>query len=183
VTYLLQFALFIVSLFLVLLVLVQRGRGGGLAGALGGAGGQSAFGSKSGDVFTKITIGVATVWILLCMVTITLMNRGTAGPLNQGIGSAATGQLDTSTPNADGTKPGAGTAPGTNAAPGANSFVPGAPPAAGAGAPAATGAATTGAAGADAPAGAAAAPAAPANTAAPAPANTAAPAATTLESK
>ena len=39
------------SLFLIALVLIQRGRGGGLAGAFGGAGGQSAFGTKAGDVF------------------------------------------------------------------------------------------------------------------------------------
>jgi preprotein translocase subunit SecG len=58
--------LFIVSLFLILLVLVQRGRGGGLTGALGGPGGQSAFGTKAGDVFTKITIGTAALWIILC---------------------------------------------------------------------------------------------------------------------
>ncbi|MEM9354489.1 MAG: preprotein translocase subunit SecG [Planctomycetota bacterium] len=55
------------ALFLILLVLVQRGRGGGLAGALGGAGGSSAFGAKAGDVFTRITIITATVWILLCI--------------------------------------------------------------------------------------------------------------------
>jgi preprotein translocase subunit SecG len=64
--FLLNTALFLLSLFLILLVLVQRGRGGGLAGALGGAGGQSAFGTKAGDVFTKVTIGVAAFWILLC---------------------------------------------------------------------------------------------------------------------
>jgi preprotein translocase subunit SecG len=58
--------IFFTSLFLVLLVLVQRGRGGGIAGALGGAGGQSAFGTKAGDLFTRITVGVAAVWILLC---------------------------------------------------------------------------------------------------------------------
>ena len=46
-------------LFLILLVLIQRGRGGGLAGAFGGMGGQSAFGTKAGDLFTRITIVVA----------------------------------------------------------------------------------------------------------------------------
>lgn len=56
----------ITSAFLVMLVLVQRGRGGGLTGALGGAGGQSAFGTKAGDLFTRITVGVAAVWIILC---------------------------------------------------------------------------------------------------------------------
>lgn len=58
--------MFITAVFLILLVLVQRGRGGGLAGAFGGAGGQSAFGTKAGDLFTRITMGVATFWILLC---------------------------------------------------------------------------------------------------------------------
>jgi len=56
-----------VATFLILLVLVQRGRGGGLAGALGGMGGSSAFGAKSGDVFTKITVVSAAFWILLCI--------------------------------------------------------------------------------------------------------------------
>ncbi len=55
------------AIFLILLVLVQRGRGGGLAGALGGMGGSSAFGAKAGDVFTRITIGAATIWIVLCI--------------------------------------------------------------------------------------------------------------------
>jgi preprotein translocase subunit SecG len=62
-------------LFLIMLVLVQRGRGGGLAGALGGMGGQSAFGTKAGDLFTRITIGVATFWILLCIVAVKYYNR------------------------------------------------------------------------------------------------------------
>ncbi|MCA9231989.1 MAG: preprotein translocase subunit SecG [Planctomycetales bacterium] len=55
------------AVFLILLVLVQRGRGGGLAGALGGMGGSSAFGAKAGDVFTRITIVAAAVWIFLCI--------------------------------------------------------------------------------------------------------------------
>jgi len=46
-------------------ILLQRGRGTGLAGAFGGAGGASAFGAKTGDVFTWITVVVAAVFILL----------------------------------------------------------------------------------------------------------------------
>jgi len=61
--------MFAVSLFLVLLILVQRGRGGGLTGALGGPGGQSAFGTKAGDLFTRITSFVALGWITLCAFT------------------------------------------------------------------------------------------------------------------
>jgi preprotein translocase subunit SecG len=75
VRFLLGFMLVFTSLFLILLVLIQRGRGGGLAGALGGMGGQSAFGAKAGDVFTKITIGVAGFWILLCIVSVNVLGR------------------------------------------------------------------------------------------------------------
>jgi preprotein translocase subunit SecG len=70
---LLGFALFGVSLFLILLILVQRGRGGGLTGALGGPGGQSAFGTKAGDLFTRITSFVALGWIALCAFTMWLI--------------------------------------------------------------------------------------------------------------
>lgn len=59
--------LLLASAFLILLVLIQRGKGGGLAGAFGGAGGQSAFGSRAGDTFTRVTIYTALVWILLIM--------------------------------------------------------------------------------------------------------------------
>ena len=61
--------LIVLSFILILVVLLQRGRGGGLAGALGGGGSTSAFGTKSGDVFTKITIGIAAAWFILAGVT------------------------------------------------------------------------------------------------------------------
>jgi len=60
----------ITALFMVLIILVQKGKGGGLAGALGGMGGQSAFGAKAGDLFTRITIGVAAFWIILCLCSV-----------------------------------------------------------------------------------------------------------------
>jgi preprotein translocase subunit SecG len=75
VRFLLGFLLVLTSLFLILLVLIQRGRGGGLSGAFGGAGGQSAFGTKAGDVFTRITVGVAAFWIGLCILAINLLGR------------------------------------------------------------------------------------------------------------
>lgn len=65
--------LFIIAVFLILLVLVQRGRGGGLTGALGGMGGQSAFGAKAGDLFTRITMITAAVWILFSMLAIKML--------------------------------------------------------------------------------------------------------------
>lgn len=63
-TFLMTLLLF-AGLFLILVVLLQRGRGGGLAGAFGGQGGQSVLGVKAGDIFTKITCGVAVAWVLL----------------------------------------------------------------------------------------------------------------------
>ncbi len=80
---LIMFLLFATSLFLILLVLIQRGRGGGLAGAFGGMGGQSAFGTKAGDLFTRITIVVAAFWIMLCAFSVKYFsdsNRGLIAP-------------------------------------------------------------------------------------------------------
>lgn len=63
------------SIFLICLVLIQRGKGGGLAGAFGGPGGSSAFGTKAGDVFTRVTIITAIVWFLLAMAQVILINK------------------------------------------------------------------------------------------------------------
>src|SRR4051812_50215329 len=60
------FAMFIfVAVILILLILIQKGRGGGLAGAFGGAGGNTAFGSKTGDVLTWATSILFGVFLLL----------------------------------------------------------------------------------------------------------------------
>jgi preprotein translocase subunit SecG len=69
--------LVLTSIFLICLVLIQRGKGGGLAGAFGGMGGSSAFGTKAGDVFTKVTIVVASIWICLAMLLVVFSNRHT----------------------------------------------------------------------------------------------------------
>jgi preprotein translocase subunit SecG len=63
----------ITSIFLILIVLIQRGRGGGLAGAFGGLGGASAFGTKAGDTFTWITVYTAAFWIVLCAVAVKML--------------------------------------------------------------------------------------------------------------
>jgi preprotein translocase subunit SecG len=64
--------LFIIICFLlVIVVLLQKGRGGGLGAAFGGAG-NAAFGTRTGDVFTWITI-VLTALFLLLAVTATVL--------------------------------------------------------------------------------------------------------------
>lgn len=79
------------SVLLIFIVLLQRGRGGGLAGAFGATGGQSAFGTKAGDVFTRITIGIAVVWVCLAAVTGYAMTRESRGHLdvNPDVGEVA----------------------------------------------------------------------------------------------
>jgi preprotein translocase subunit SecG len=66
----LNFILIGLGAFLILLVLIQRGKGGGLIGALGGAGGSSPFGSRAGDQFTRLTIYVALIWLFLTMLQV-----------------------------------------------------------------------------------------------------------------
>jgi len=160
--------LVLTSLFLILLVLVQRGRGGGLAGALGGMGGQSAFGTKAGDLFTRITVGVAAFWIILCLLATNLLGRQQS-LLSSELGGAApqaTSPMTTPmTPTQPMTVPQSPAAPGNDAAPADASLSLPAVPAAEAGVEAAKPAATAPAA----PAGETA-PAAPATPADPAPA-------------
>lgn len=77
--YLLNVAIIAVALFLCLIILIQRGKGGGLVGAFGGAGGSSAFGSRAGDAFTNITLGVAAFWVVLILVQVKVIKIDTAG--------------------------------------------------------------------------------------------------------
>ena len=80
---LLNLLILLLSLFMILLVLIQRGKGGGLIGALGGSGGSSPFGSRAGDTFTRITIYVACVWLLLTMIEVRAI-QSNAGQAQQG---------------------------------------------------------------------------------------------------
>src|SRR5687768_10694556 len=87
--YLFMIPLALISIFLILVILVQRGRGGGLTGALGGMGGASAFGTKAGDLFTKVTIAVAFVWIVLSMAALKILNQRTPFSSARGTGSSS----------------------------------------------------------------------------------------------
>ena len=60
--------LILICILLILVILIQKGRGGGLAGAFGGAGGHSAFGAKTGDVFTWITVCLTFAFILMAVI-------------------------------------------------------------------------------------------------------------------
>ena len=64
----LTFLFILVSLALVLVILVQRPQGGGLASAFGGGGGtDTAFGGRTGDALTVGTVSVFVVYLILAM--------------------------------------------------------------------------------------------------------------------
>lgn len=91
-TYALVMALFLfVCLFMVLLILIQKGRGGGLTSAFGGAGANTAFGSKTGDVLTWATSIVFGIYLILAI----SMNLLAEKKANPGMGLPAPTQTET----------------------------------------------------------------------------------------
>lgn len=115
------FLIIAVCVILIGVILLQRGRGGGLAGAFGGGGGSAAFGAKTGDVFTWITVVMAAIFVLLTVVgnfmfdqTPTRPTAATAAPLlPQPVG--ATESLPFTVTPVQGPPPGAGPAAGEGA--------------------------------------------------------------------
>ena len=64
----LAFFFAVVAVLLMIVILLQRGKGVGLAGAFGGTGGHAAFGAKTGDFLTWVTIVGAAVLLLFAIV-------------------------------------------------------------------------------------------------------------------
>jgi len=59
------FVYIIVCAALILVILIQRGEGGGLGGAFGGAGAGEAFGAKADTSFKKVTAVLAAIFMAL----------------------------------------------------------------------------------------------------------------------
>ncbi len=113
----------VVSASMVLIILVQRPQGGGLAGAFGGAGGASTetvFGGRVGDALTWATV---TAFVLYVSLAITLNLLDTSGPAPAPPTAASTGGPSASQdvpleiPSAPDGGALPGTAPDTGAAP------------------------------------------------------------------
>lgn len=68
VTTLLATVFLIVCILLIIVVLLQKGRGGGIGGAFGGMS-STAFGTRTGDVFTWVTIVLVAFFLVLAIVT------------------------------------------------------------------------------------------------------------------
>lgn len=74
----------LVALAMVLIILVQRPQGGGLAGAFGGAGGSSTdtvFGGRVGDALTVATVVAFVLYLSLAIALNILDNPPKGGPV------------------------------------------------------------------------------------------------------
>jgi preprotein translocase subunit SecG len=86
-----------ICVFMILLILIQKGRGGGLASAFGGMGGNTAFGSKTGDVLTWATSIVFGIFIVLA-VSLNLLANYRQREANRTAGMTPNQVTDPSTP-------------------------------------------------------------------------------------
>ncbi len=71
------------SVALILVVLIQKGKGGGLSGAFAGGMASGILGSKTGDVLTWITISMASLFILVALVLDKWWRPSTSGPASR----------------------------------------------------------------------------------------------------
>jgi preprotein translocase subunit SecG len=84
-----------VCVIMTLLVLIQKGRGGGISSAFGGGGGNTAFGSKTGDILTWATSIVFALFILLAIALNLLADKVGRPPTSSGQTTSVPGQLPT----------------------------------------------------------------------------------------
>ena len=74
----------IVSLFLILVVLVQQGKGADLAGAFGGGGSQTAFGARGANTLLhKLTTGFFVAFVLTSL-TLAIVQARPRGSVMKG---------------------------------------------------------------------------------------------------
>lgn len=57
----------VIALLLTLVILIQKGKGGGVGAMFGGLGASSLLGSKTGDFLTWVTIGLVSLFLVLAV--------------------------------------------------------------------------------------------------------------------
>ncbi len=86
----------IVSLFLIVVILLQQGSSADLAGAFGGQGSQTAFGPRSASsVLTKTTVYAAIIFMITSITLTVMMERRAASQHSVLHGTAATAPAST----------------------------------------------------------------------------------------
>jgi preprotein translocase subunit SecG len=87
----------IVALMLIGIILIQKGKGGGLGGAFGGAGGGGGLlGTKTGDFLTWVTIGLVFLFFFLAILLVKYGKGTTPDGLSAPDLRTPAGEVDTS---------------------------------------------------------------------------------------
>ena|SRR5438552_326758 len=117
----------VVCIFLILVVLLQQGKGADWAGAFGGGGTQTAFGARgAGTILSKATTAAAIIFMITSLaLTIFISRPGSSSVVREGAKApaGATPQQPTPTPQQQ-TAPSTPAAPATPAAPPATPAAP-----------------------------------------------------------
>ncbi len=129
-SYLLVFLFVVDCLFLLVVILLQQGKGGDIANAFGGGSSQTAFGARGGaTLLSKLTAVFAAIFMVTALALGIVGQRGPSSSLMRGTPAPAAPAQ--STPAAPATPEG-----GTPAAPATPSGTPATPPAEGTATPA-----------------------------------------------
>ncbi len=76
------------SLLLIGIILIQKSKGEGLGLAFGAGVGETLFGSRAGNVLTRITIGLGAVFMVNTVVLAILFSGGQASLVEKSVGAA-----------------------------------------------------------------------------------------------
>jgi preprotein translocase subunit SecG len=100
VTVLLVILYVLVCLFLIMVVLLQQGKGADLAGAFGGGGSQTSFGPRgSTNIMHRMTTGAFVLFVVLCL-TLTILSGKRRTSVMEEIAPAALPEASQPTENA-----------------------------------------------------------------------------------
>ena len=90
----------LIALALILIVLIQKGKGGGLGAAFGGAAG-SLLGTKTTDFFTKVTIGLVLLYFVLGVIMVKWWKPISSEDLSQPMMPTTTQQAPVTIPDTE----------------------------------------------------------------------------------
>lgn len=119
VLWILTFLLILVSIFIVLVVLAQKSKDGGMGSALGGGAVEATFGGEAGNVLTRWTIGAAVLFFVLAfgLYLGRIYEAKHAGSSEGALPTIAAPAVAPAAPATGTTPPPSGTAPASDAKP------------------------------------------------------------------